>query len=275
MISIFAPPLGALLLELYSTQTVLLIDIVTAAIAILPLLFIPIPQPTRQVHADGTIRQNTYLHDLREGFAYVIRWKGLRGLILLAMGLNFLIVPASSLMPLIITKIFHGGAALLGWTESLFGAGMIAGGVTLSIWGGFKRRIITSFCGVIGIGAGIVIGGLVPADMFYLLLAGWFIVGFSQVFANGPLMAIMQSTVDPDMQGRVFSLLVAGATAMMPLSLLIAGPVSDRFGIRFWYIFGGAACILMVVAASFNTDIMNIEKNHKDTLPSPMGDAIQ
>jgi DHA3 family macrolide efflux protein-like MFS transporter len=188
------------------------------------------------------------------------------------MALNFLLVPASSLMPLVITRIFNGGAAELGWTESLFGAGMIAGGITLSIWGGFKRRIITSFCGVIGIGVGTIIPGLVPANMFYFLLAGWFITGFAQVFANGPLMAIMQSTVDPDMQGRVFSLLVAGATAMMPLSLLIAGPVSDRFGIRFWYVIGGTICILMTIAATFNTEIMNIEKNHQDAQSSsPVG----
>jgi DHA3 family macrolide efflux protein-like MFS transporter len=275
LISIFAPPLGALLLELYSTQTVLLIDIGTAAVAILPLLFIPVPQPTRQLQADGTVLKSSYLQDLREGFRYVVRWKGLLGLILFAMALNFLLVPASSLMPLIITKIFNGGAVELGWTESLFGAGLIAGGLTLSIWGGFRRRIITSLFGVIGIGAGTVIAGLVPADMFYLLLAGWFIVGFAQVFANGPLMAIMQSTVDPDMQGRVFSLLVAGATAMMPLSLLIAGPVSDRFGIRFWYIFGGTACILMTIAATFNPAIMNIEENHKDAQPSSPADALQ
>ena len=275
LISIFAPPLGALLLELYSTQTVLLIDIGTAAIAILPLLFISIPQPARQVQADGTVQKNTYLHDLRKGFAYVLRWKGLLGLILLAMALNFLLIPAASLMPLIITRIFDGGAAQLGLTESLFGVGMIAGGIMLSIWGGFKRRIITSFCGVIGIGLGTVIAGLVPANMFYLLLAGWFIVGFSQVFANGPLMAIMQSTVDPDMQGRVFSLLVAGATAMMPLSLLIAGPISDRFGIRFWYLFGGSVCILMTIAATFIPAIMNIEENHKGTQPASPGTELQ
>ncbi|MGE5377756.1 MAG: MFS transporter [Bacteroidota bacterium] len=274
LISIFAPPLGALLLELYSTQAVLSIDIVTAAIAILPLLFIPIPQPPRVVQVDGTLRQTSYLQDLREGFTYVVRWKGLLGLMLLAMALNFLIVPASSLMPLIITKVFHGGAAQLGWAESLFGAGLIAGGIVLSIWGGFKRRIVTSFCGVIGIGVGIVISGLVTADMFYLLLAGWFITGFAQVFANGPLTAIIQSVVSPEMQGRVFSLLVAGATAMMPLSLLIAGPVSDRFGIRFWYIFGGTVCILMTIAATFNSAIMHIEDNHKDTLPSSTADAL-
>jgi MFS transporter, DHA3 family, macrolide efflux protein len=185
--------------------------------------------------------------------------------------LNFMIVPASSLLPLVVTKIFNGGAAELGWVESVFGVGVIVGGILLSIWGGFKRRIVTSFIGIIGIGLGVVLTGLIPADMFPLLLSVQFLVGFMQVFANGPFMAIMQSTVDPDMQGRVFSLLGAGATAMMPLSLLIAGPIADQLGIRFWYIFGGTVCILMTVIAMFIPAIMNIESNHH-TSPVPATD---
>jgi len=201
----------------------------------------------------------------------VVKWKGLLGVIILAMLLNFLLVPASSFLPLIVTKVFEGGAPELGWVESLFGVGVIVGGILLSIWGGFKRRIVTSFIGIIGIGLGIVLVGFIPANMFYLLLATQFLVGFMQVFANGPLMAIMQSTVVPDMQGRVFSLLGAGATAMMPLSLLIAGPISDALGIRFWYIFGGTVCIVMTVIAFFVPAIMNIEDNH-NTTPAPVAE---
>jgi MFS transporter, DHA3 family, macrolide efflux protein len=270
LLSIFAPPLGALLIELFSTQNVLLIDVGTATLAVLPLFFIPIPQPARHAQqASGEIEKTSYMHDLREGFTYVIKWKGLLGLIILAMLLNFLLVPASSLLPLVVTKIFQGGAVELGWVESLFGVGVIVGGVLLGIWGGFKRRIITSFSGIIGIGVGVILTGLIPEKMFSLLLAAQFLIGFTQVLANGPLMAIMQVTVVPDMQGRVFSLLGAGATAMMPLSLLIAGPISDVFGIRFWYIFGGTVCILMTVVAFFIPSIMNIEDNHV-TAPAPV-----
>ncbi len=272
LLSIFAPPLGALLIELFSTQNVLLVDIGTAALAVLPLFFIPIPQPARHAQqANGEIEKTSYMHDLREGLTYVVKWKGLLGLIILAMVLNFLLVPASSLLPLVVTKVFKGGATELGWVESVFGVGVIIGGILLSVWGGFKRRIITSFSGIIGIGLGIVLIGLVPDTRFYLLLAAFFLVGFAQVFANGPLMAIMQSTVIPDMQGRVFSLLQAGATAMMPLSLLIAGPISDAFGIRFWYIFGGTVCIIMMFIALFIPAIMNIENNQKAS-PVPATD---
>lgn len=264
LLRIFAPPLGALLIELFSTQNVLLIDIGTASFAVLPLLFIPIPQPARHARqASGEIEKTSYMHDLREGLTYVVKWKGLLGIIILAMLLNFLLIPAASLLPLVVTKIFNGGATELGWVESVFGVGVIIGGVSLSVWGGFKRRIITCFCGILGIGVGVVLIGLIPANMFYLLLVSYFLVGITQVFANGPLMAIMQSTVIPDMQGRVFSLLGAGAAAMMPLSLLIAGPITDVLGIRFWYIFGGTVCILMTVAAFFVPSIMNIEDNQE------------
>lgn len=263
IINIVAPPLGALLIEIISTQNVLFIDIGTAALAVLPLFFISIPQPPAQIAKDnGETEKTSYWQDLRAGFSYVVKWPGLFGLIILAMMLNFLLSPASALLPLVVTKIFEGGATELGWTESFFGGGVIAGGILLGLWGGFKRRIITSFSGIIGIGLGILLVGFIPSTMFYLLLAVNFLTGFSQVFANGPLSAIFQSSVAPEMQGRVFSLLSAGATAMMPLSLMIAGPVSDYFGIRFWFILGGAICILMTIAVVFVPAIMNIETNN-------------
>jgi DHA3 family macrolide efflux protein-like MFS transporter len=262
IISIFAPPLGALLISLLPTEQVLAIDIGTAALAVIPLFFIPVPQPPRQVaQANGTAQKTSYWHDLKEGFLYVVKWPGLFGVVLLAMLLNFLLSPASSLLPLLVRQEFHGGAQQLGWVESVFGVGVILGGLGLSAWGGFKRRILTSFCGIVGIGIGVILTGLSPAGMFWLLLAANFVLGFAQVFANGPLMAIFQSAVAPDVQGRVFSLIGAGATAMMPLSLLIAGPVSDWLGVRVWYVFGGAVCILTTVAALFIPAIVNIEQN--------------
>jgi DHA3 family macrolide efflux protein-like MFS transporter len=140
------------------------------------------------------------------------------------------------------------------------------GGLTLSAWGGFKSRIMTTFCGVMGIGLGVMITGLAPADWFWLLLVANFIIGFTQVFANGPLNAILQSAVAPDMQGRVFSLVGAGATAMMPLSLLIAGPISDWLGVRIWFLIGGGLCIMVTIVALFIPAVMNIEQNRQPVI---------
>jgi DHA3 family macrolide efflux protein-like MFS transporter len=262
-ITIFAPPLGALLLGLMSTAGVLTIDIVTAALAVLPLLFVAIPNPPRQVAQTGEARPS-YWDDLRQGFRYVAKWPGLLGLILLAMLLNFLLIPASSLLPLLVKQELGGGAPQLALAETVFGVGIIVAGLILGVWGGFRRRIFTSLAGVIGIGLGVILTGMTPPDAFYVLLIANFIVGSAQVFANGPLTAIFQSAVQPDMQGRVFSLIGAGATAMMPLSLLVAGPLSDTLGVRTWYWFGGAACVFFAVLGFFIPPIVNIEKNNQD-----------
>ena len=262
VINIFAPPLGALLISLLPTEQVLVVDIGTAALAVIPLFFIPIPQPPRQVAlANGSAQKTSYWHDLRAGFVYVAKWPGLLSVILLAMILNFLFNPALSLLPLLVKGEFHGGAQQLAWVEAMFGVGVILGGLALSVWGGFKRRIVTCLWGIIGMGAGLIMSGLTPANLFWLLLASFFVLGFTEVFANGPLFAIFQSAITPDMQGRVFSLINAGVMAMMPLGLLIAGPISDWLGIRILYVFGGAVWILMPVAALFIPAIMNIEEN--------------
>jgi hypothetical protein len=45
---------------------------------------------------------------------------------------------------------------------------------------------------------------------------------------------------------------------------LIAGPVADWLGVRFWYIIGGKICILMTIAATFVPAIINVEQNAAD-----------
>jgi DHA3 family macrolide efflux protein-like MFS transporter len=270
VISIIAPPVGALLISVFSTQTVLFVDVITALIAIALLAIIPVPQPARlQAQANGEATTTTFWQDLREGWKYIVTWPGLLAVAILAMLINFLLTPASSLIPLMVTKEYLGGAVQLGLLDSIFGIGVIIGGLILSAWGGFKKRILTSIVGIIGIGAGILIFGSLPSQYFYLALSGIFLLGFMQVFANGPLHAILQGSVEPGMQGRVLSLIGAGATAMSPLSLLVAGPVADAFGVRTWYLIGGSACVLAALVALFIPAVMKIEDNQPGTVRQP------
>lgn len=104
--------------------------------------------------------------------------------------------------------------------------------------------------------------------MFLLVLVANFVIGVTQVFANGPLTAIFQTAIEPDMQGRVFSLINAGATAMMPLSLMVAGLISDWLGVRIWYLIGGGLCIIVTLVAFSIPAIINIEHNRNQPPPS-------
>jgi DHA3 family macrolide efflux protein-like MFS transporter len=262
IMSMIAPPVGALLIEVFPTQNVLLIDIATAVLAILPLLFFQIPQPPR-VETPYQTKPSLFA-DVREGLAYVRSWNGLLVILSMAVLLNFLLTPTGSLMPLLITKYFGKGALEFGLMDSASGFGMILGGVLLSIWGGFRKKIVTSMLGIIGIGFGIAGVALVPAHLFVLAVISMAFSSAMGPITNGPLGAIMQAKVRPDMQGRVMSLVNSAATAMAPLGLLIAGPVSDLIGIRSWYFIAGLVTIFMGILGFSLPAVMHVEDEQPD-----------
>lgn len=262
--SLAAPPIGALLLGLFNTEVVLLIDVGTAIIAILPLLFISIPQPVR-VEEPSQSERPSLTSDIGVALRYIRSWPGLVAILAMALFLNFLLVPTGALLPLLVTEHFHKGAIELGLLESTQGIGLIAGGVLLSIWGGFKRKISTSMMGVIGLGLGVMLVGLAPANLFALAITGTAILGLMMPITNGPIGAILQSVIRPDMQGRVMSLVNSAATAISPLGLLLAGPLADKLGLQVWFWAGGLICLLIGAFAFFIPAIMNVENNKEET----------
>ncbi len=71
--TIVAPPVGALLLEMLPIQDILGINTVMAFLAVLPLLFIRIPRPTRS--ETGSRQQKaSILSDMGEGLRYIVKW---------------------------------------------------------------------------------------------------------------------------------------------------------------------------------------------------------
>jgi len=270
-LNVVAAPLGALLLGMLPMQGILSIDVITALFAILPLAFIRVPQPERNaVDAEET----TVWTDFKAGLRYMIGWPGLLIIGLMTVGINFTIIPAFSLLPLMIKDYFGGSAIHLSWVESAMGAGMIVGGAILGLWGGFSRKILTSLVGLMGMGAGTLILALAPASAISLAVGGALLVGLMTPITMGPFLAVIQSTVEPDMQARIFSLLSSVGTGIAPLGLMIAGPVADRVGIQAWFLLGGLLCILMAVTGLFIPAVMNMEKKGHP-LPKAVGTSVR
>jgi DHA3 family macrolide efflux protein-like MFS transporter len=264
-LSIAAAPLGALLISLWPVQQVLLVDIVTAVIAMLTISIVKVPQPAPDSSQEaGTTA--AYVRDLKQGLRYVLNWRGLLMLGGLAMLINLVLSPVNAFMPLLVTEHFAGTAWHLGILEAGFGVGVLIGGLLLGIWGGFKRRIDTSLLGVAGIGIGILLVGLAPASFFPLAMAGMFIVGVMNSMTNGPVMAIFQATVEPAMQGRVFALIGSTSAAMMPLGLALAGPLADVIGVRALIFIGGGVTLLAAFVGRLIPSLVNIEEDRQNHL---------
>ncbi len=263
VMNILGPALGALLIAALPIQGVLLIDVSTAFIAVGLLSLFKIPQPVRKGSTTGkNIKKPSVFRELAEGWKYVTGWSGLFAVIILAMFVNFMITPAFSLLPLVITEHFKKGAYELGLINSVFGIGVIIGGLVLSAWGGFKNRIYTSLVALCISGLAAFTVGIAPSNMYLMALIGMVFFGFLNPIINGPLFAVMQEKVEPELQGRVFSFLHAGASLASPLGLAIAGPVSDATNSQFWFLLGGILTTLGGVIGIFIPSIINLGKEN-------------
>jgi DHA3 family macrolide efflux protein-like MFS transporter len=272
--SIASAPLGALLLAWIPMQAILAIDVSTAMLAIIPLFFFPIPQPARndlQPEAQG---KSTFWQDFRAGFRYVWSWSGLLLIGIMATVINFLLTPAFSLLPILVTKHFNGQAIMLATLESFSGIGFIIGGLTLSAWGGFKRRIVTTLLGLFAMGAGCLVMGLLPSSAFILAVGTMFFLGVCSPIVNGPLMAAVQAAVEPEMQGRVFTIIQTMAGAMSPIGLMIAGPISDKLGVQTWFMIGGVVTIGMGIIGVFIPAIMHFEDGRNAARPAGLEEPV-
>jgi DHA3 family macrolide efflux protein-like MFS transporter len=261
VLMILGAPLGALLLALLPVYGVMLVDVSTAVLAILPLILVNVPLPIsgRAAGDEAAI----FWSELLTGLRYVVRWRGLLAIIFMAMVIQIALTPAFSLLPLLVSDYFGGDAMQLGLLEAILGVGMLVGGLTLSVWGGFRRRIYTSLAGVIAMGASLLILGFVPAEFFNLALLSVFLVGLTATMVDGPIMAVLQTTVAPEIQGRVFTVTGSLIAVTSPLGLVIAGPVTDFVGLKTWYFLTGAVCIALGLLLFLVPDVIYIEERAK------------
>jgi len=259
VIDIVSPPMGALLISVMTMQAVLAIDLVTAAIAIALLaLFVHVPQPPRGQAAEA-LTPARVLADVRNGLKYAVGWSGLFKVMVMASFINMLASPAFSLLPLMVTKIYGRGAAEVAWLESALGLGVVAGGLLLGVWGGFKRKTATTLTGLFGMGVGITILGLTDRNTYLLAVGMMALVGLMNAFANGALGAIMQTKIPPEMQGRIFTVIGSLSSAASPLGMLLAAPVAEKLGIRAWYLIAGVFCAAMGVYGFLKRDVYTLD----------------
>jgi len=259
-LNIISAPLGALLLQLLPLQGVLLIDLVTAALAITTVLLVRVPQPHHETTETTGSAVGQYWQDLRAGFRYVLSWRGLLILMAMAMLINLVLSPSMSFIPLLVTEHFQGTAWHLSAMEAALGIGVLVGGVLLGAWGGFKSRVYTSLLGLVGLGLSVLLAGVVPASLFPLAVLAMGLMGLMSSLTNGPIMAVLQAAVAPSMQGRVFTLLSSAAMAMMPLGLAVAGPLADVMGVRAWFVVGGLVTLAAGIGGCFIPSLRNIER---------------
>lgn len=253
---ILSPAASGALLANVNLEYIFFIDVITAIIGISILAFVKVEKKRR---AEGKVE---YLASIKEGVLYTKNHKLVSRMFIYLVLSNILVAPLAIMTPLMVTRSFGAEPWYLTLNEVVFFIGNIIGGILISSWGGFKNRIHTIGTGCIICGALSVLMGLPFGFVFYLIWMG--LCGVSMPMFNTPFITIFQENVDPDKQGRVFSLISVVTGAVMPLAMVIFGPLADFVKIEYILIVTGA---LFIAGSVFLINDKVIKNYNSDKTP--------
>lgn len=235
-----SPIVSAALLTMASIESIFFVDVLTALIAIVTLLiFFKIP-----VHEKATAEQTTsYLSDFKQGVIYIKNHNFLKKLFQFFSVFFVLMAPAAFLTPLQVARSFGDEVWRLTAIEIAFSIGMMAGGGLIATWGGFKNKVHTMLLAGVIMGGCTLALGIVPVFWIYLIFMGAF--GIAMPIFNTPTTVLLQEQVDENYMGRIFGVFGMISTSMMPLGMLIFGPLADIIRIE-WLLIGTGVFVLIL-----------------------------
>lgn len=233
------PVLGALMMAAFPMPAIMLADIVGALIAVTTLLAVRIPDPEQ-----GAARQPDLLGEMKEGLNLVVQNRALF-LVTLSMTLfAVILLPVSSLFPLMVKGHFGGTAWHAGLVEFTFAGGMLVSSLLLGVWGGLPDRLAMVALSQFGLGASLAASGLLAPSAIVTFAAFSALMGFTGTLGNPSCVALVQSSVPPESLGRVFALMTSLVSLATPFGLFVAGPVAEMVGVATWFLISGVLILL-------------------------------
>ena len=178
---------------------------------------------------------------LREGFGYIARSMPIRTILILLGIVSMMSAPLTVLMPLLATRVLHGGPYTLGLLTAALGAGALGGSLFLaarkSVIG--LGPVIAAATAVFGLGlTAIACSGSLPLSLAVLACTGFAMV--AQMAASNSL---LQSIVEEAKRGRVMSFYTLAFFGMGPLGSLLSGEMAGSLGIVPTFVTFGAVCL--------------------------------
>ena len=181
--------------------------------------------------------------ELKEGFVYISNTPSIKSVLIMLAAISLLVLPFSTLIPVYAKDVFKGTASTFGVLDSMIGLGAFSGAIYLaSLKPGHNLKKILAINTLI-FGGGLVIFSHMPSYPLALLFAA--ITGFGMMSQITISNTLIQTTVAPDMRGRVISFYAMAFFGMQPLGGLLVGAVSQWIGTADTVMLEGAVALII------------------------------
>ena len=230
------PSIAGLLIGWVGEGVCFLVDAVSYIAVIATLLLMRLVPQTRAATPERVATE------LLSGLRYAVGFAPVRAILALLALMSLAVMPYAVLMPIVASRVLHGGAHTLGFLMAASGLGALAGGVYLA-----SRSSVLGLGRVIALAvaaAGVGLIGLSQSNVLWLSLALMPIIGAGVMIEIAASNTLLQTMVDDDMRGRVMAFYTMAFVGTMPFGSLVAGAFADRFGVPTTLLVGGAVSIL-------------------------------
>ena len=244
VVNFAAPAAAGAVFAVSTLRTTLMIDIVTAIMGTGLLSCLVLPKQ------DTSFEKSGVFSDMKIGVRYAFSDRGIGKLLIIYGLFTFFCVPAGYLAGLLVRRIFGDTYWYLTAVEVVGFAGMMAGGVAMSTWGGFRSRGKTLAAGLLAFGSFAIGMGFSKNFILYLGLMAFYGVALTMV--QTAITTMLQERTDTSMQGRVFGLLGTMYAGFLPLGMAVFGPLADILPLQWIMIGSGIALILIAVITYFH-----------------------
>ena len=236
---LLSPAAGGLLLSTVGIVWAFIVDVITAALAVLVMSRIRVEKIPEVKDSQSMYK------DILAGIAYIYGNNRLRRIIICGLFGYLLITPAVMLRPLMIERAFGHEVWRLTASEIVWSAASVLGGIFVSLKGQFRDKTLTM---AICISAfGVMFGLLGVAWNFLSFLAFMGIAGFFMPVIATALTVYIQENAPSEVLGRVFSVTHLISTGSMLVAIMFFGPLADVVKIESILLLCGALLVLVGV----------------------------
>lgn len=243
-LSVVGPALGGALIAKFGTSAAFGIDSATYVVSIATLIFMR-PRPLTRGSAHESV-----LAEAKQGIAYVASRPWLWGPIVASSLAQFLYAgPNQALVPYLVKFELHASAAALGLVFTAAGLGTVAAGLLMGRVSRPRHMVVAMVFGwALGIGS---IAGVGLAQTVWQAALAVFVWNLFLWSGEILWLTLLGLTVPNHIRGRVSSIDFLGSYWLIPISMLLTGPMAALIGPRVVLIgagLAGAVAVLLTLA---------------------------
>ena len=219
---IIGPGIAGIVLESLGDGVCFLLNALSFVAVIASLLMMKLPAYVKKEHAKNVFGE------LNEGLAYIRQTPSIAFVLVMLALISLMVLPFSTLIPYYAKDVFNGTASTFGVIDSFIGLGAFLGAIFLASQkaGANLRKIL--FINTLVFGAGLILFS--HEHSYWLALAFVTIAGFGMMSQITVSNTLIQTTVEPEMRGRVISYYAMAFFGMQPLGGLLVGIISKWIG---------------------------------------------